>query len=214
MELRLFWSSGGAGAPRGPAYWPPHVERRKSIYDAMRQWSPPPALGQVPEDITEPMAVMLWGITAERVEEWLSSDDGGVTLGGVAASPGVAEGRARVIFGPDQLGELELGEILVAPSTSTSWTPVFGTDRGGRPRRRGDDVPRCHRRAGVRTTGRRRRRLGDDAHQDRRPATRRRRQGRRDDPGLSRSSLFRRLRPSCATLRHTTCGRPRSTGTD
>ncbi len=127
MELRLFWSSGGAGAPRGPAYWPPHVERRKSMYDAMRQWSPPPALGQVPEDITEPMAVMLWGITAERVEAWLSSDDGGVTLGGVAASPGVAEGRARVIFGPHQLGELELGEILVAPSTSTSWTPVFGT---------------------------------------------------------------------------------------
>ncbi len=27
----------------------------------------------------------------------------------------------------DQLGELEEGEILVAPSTSTSWTPVFDT---------------------------------------------------------------------------------------
>ena len=33
---------------------------------------------------------------------------------------------ARVILGPDQLRELEDGEILVAPSTSTSWTPVFG----------------------------------------------------------------------------------------
>jgi pyruvate, water dikinase len=38
----------------------------------------------------------------------------------------VAEGRARVLLLPDQLGELEPGEILVAPSTSTSWTPVFG----------------------------------------------------------------------------------------
>jgi pyruvate, water dikinase len=58
-ELRLDWSSGGAGAARGPGYWPPIVERRKSIYEAMRSWRPPPALGPVPEEITEPMTVML-----------------------------------------------------------------------------------------------------------------------------------------------------------
>jgi pyruvate,water dikinase len=39
----------------------------------------------------------------------------------------VAEGRARVILRPDQLGELKAGEILVVPSSSTSWTPFFGT---------------------------------------------------------------------------------------
>ncbi|HMA27944.1 MAG: PEP-utilizing enzyme, partial [Solirubrobacterales bacterium] len=33
---------------------------------------------------------------------------------------------ARVILEVDQLGELEQGEILVAPVTSPSWTPVFG----------------------------------------------------------------------------------------
>jgi pyruvate, water dikinase len=43
---------------------------------------------------------------------------------------GVAEGRARVLLRPDQLGELEQGEILVAPSTATSWTPVFGKIAG------------------------------------------------------------------------------------
>jgi pyruvate,water dikinase len=37
----------------------------------------------------------------------------------------VAEGSARVLLRTDQLGELEDGEILVAPVTSTSWTPVF-----------------------------------------------------------------------------------------
>jgi pyruvate,water dikinase len=127
-ELRLDWSSGGAGVPRGPGYWPPIVARRKAIYEAMREWAPPPALGQVPEEIADPMTVMLWGITTERVQEWLSSDDdGGGVLTGFAASPGVAEGIARVILRADQLGELEQGEILVAPSTSTSWTPVFGT---------------------------------------------------------------------------------------
>jgi pyruvate,water dikinase len=125
-ELRLSWSGGGVGAVRGPGHWPPLIERRKAIHEAMREWAPPPILGRVPETITEPITVILWGITSERVNEWLSSDDGGGTLRGFAGSPGVAEGRARVILRADQLGELEQGEILVAPSTATSWTPVFG----------------------------------------------------------------------------------------
>jgi len=127
-ELRLWWSSGGAGLARGPEYWPPLVERRKPIYEAMRRWSPPPALGRVPEDVTEPITVMLWGITSERVQEWLSPTDGtgSVTLTGCAGSPGMAEGRARVILHVDQLAKIEDGEILVAPTTATSWTPVFG----------------------------------------------------------------------------------------
>ncbi len=127
-ELRLFWSSGGVGLARGPTHWPEVVARRKRIHDAMREWAPPPALGQVPEAITEPLTIMLWGITTKRVQEWLSSDDiGGETLTGLAASPGKAEGRARVILHSDQLGEIEKGEILVAPTTATGWTPVFGT---------------------------------------------------------------------------------------
>jgi pyruvate,water dikinase len=128
-ELRTVWSSGGAGVARGNRYWPPIVERRKSIHEAMRAWAPPPALGQVPEAITDPVTVMLFGITGERMQEWLSSPDGaGVRkLSGFAGSSGVAEGRARVVLRADQLGELEQGEVLVAPSTSPSWTPVFGT---------------------------------------------------------------------------------------
>jgi pyruvate,water dikinase len=125
-ELRLVWSSGGAGFARGPGYWPPLVERRKSIYRAMRDWSPPPALGQAPDEITEPMAVMLWGITSGRVQEWLASDRVGGSLTGAAGSPGTAVGRARVLLHVEQFGEIQEGEILVAPSTSTSWTPVFG----------------------------------------------------------------------------------------
>jgi pyruvate, water dikinase len=125
-ELRLSWSSSGAGVARGPAYWPPLVERRRSIYEAMRRWSPPPALGQAPDEITEPFTVIFWGITTERVQEWLADSDGGMTIRGIAGSPGNAEGRARVIFHPEELHELEAGEILVASTTSTSWTPVFG----------------------------------------------------------------------------------------
>jgi phosphohistidine swiveling domain-containing protein len=127
-ELRLQWSSAGAGAARGPTYWPPIVARRQAIYEAMREWAPPPALGQVPETIADPVTVMLWGITDERIQEWLAASTGvdSSTLTGFAGSPGVAEGPARVILRTEELSEIEDGEILVAPSTSPSWTPVFG----------------------------------------------------------------------------------------
>jgi pyruvate,water dikinase len=126
-EVRMDWST-GAGVARGPSYWPPIVRRRKSIHEAMRTWAPPPALGRVPEAITDPVTAMLWGITGERIQEWLSvvGDAGGRTLTGTAGSPGVAEGVAHVILGPDQIGEILPGEVLVASTTSPSWTPVFG----------------------------------------------------------------------------------------
>lgn len=125
VDLRLAWAAGSE--PRGPGYWPPIVVRRKAIMEAMRRFTPPPALGAVPEAITEPMTIMLWGITTERVREWaLDDSDSGTSLTGFAGSPGVVEGNARVILKVQRLSELEPGEILVAPVTSPSWTPVFG----------------------------------------------------------------------------------------
>ena len=125
VDLRLAWAAGSVG--RGVGYWSPIVARRKQIMDAMRSFAPPPALGSVPEAITEPMTIMLWGITTERVREWAMDDrDDAATLTGFAGSPGSAEGIARVVLDVERLGELEQGEILVAPITSPSWTPVFG----------------------------------------------------------------------------------------
>jgi pyruvate,water dikinase len=125
VDLRLAWAAGSEG--RGVGYWPPIVERRRRIMEAMRAFIPPPALGSVPDAITEPMTIMLWGITTERVHAWAAdAGDGGATLTGFAGSPGTAEGTARVILDVGQLGELAQGEILVAPVTSPSWTPVFG----------------------------------------------------------------------------------------
>jgi pyruvate,water dikinase len=129
-DLRLTWSS-GAGPAYGPSHWPAVVERRRSIYEAMRQWSPPPALGHIPAEITEPVTVMLWGVTTERVQDWLSSENGRpAVVTGIPGSPGAVEGPARVILDARGAGELQEGEILVAPTTSTSWTPFFGTIAG------------------------------------------------------------------------------------
>jgi rifampicin phosphotransferase len=49
----------------------------------------------------------------------------GDVLAGAPASPGVARGRARVITDTAQIAAFEPGEILVAPQTDPSWTPLF-----------------------------------------------------------------------------------------
>ncbi len=49
----------------------------------------------------------------------------GDTLRGLPASGGVVEGRARVLRGPDNMGELMPGEILVVHTTDVGWTPLF-----------------------------------------------------------------------------------------
>jgi phosphohistidine swiveling domain-containing protein len=46
-------------------------------------------------------------------------------LKGIAVSPGVATGKARVITRPGDGQHVEPGEILVAPITNPAWTPYF-----------------------------------------------------------------------------------------
>ncbi|HEX4754020.1 MAG TPA: PEP-utilizing enzyme [Solirubrobacterales bacterium] len=113
--------------PDGRAHWSREIAERKRIIDALNQWSPPPALGAVPEVMTEPFTVMLWGVNDETIQRWLGAgqaDDSNELLG-VAASPGVAEGLARVIFSPAELDLVQEGEVLVCPITAPSWAPVF-----------------------------------------------------------------------------------------
>jgi pyruvate,water dikinase len=122
----------------GPTRWPATVAERRSILHALRAWKPEPALGRPPAVVTEPFTIMLWGITSESVSGWLGrGDDPEGQLTGFAASPGLVEGVARVILSADQIGEVQEGEILVAPLTAPSWAPLFGkiaatvTDTGG-----------------------------------------------------------------------------------
>lgn len=49
----------------------------------------------------------------------------GQVLTGAASSQGIVEGRVRVVTGTDAIDEFEPGEILVAPQTDPSWTPLF-----------------------------------------------------------------------------------------
>ncbi len=49
----------------------------------------------------------------------------GDVLTGAPASAGVARGRARVVTDTSHIAAFEPGEILVAPQTDPSWTPLF-----------------------------------------------------------------------------------------
>jgi pyruvate,water dikinase len=91
----------------------------------------------MPEEMTDPVLNMLWGITTERIRQWASAQEGGAELRGAAASPGVVEGVARVVIDVRQIGEIRDGDILVCPITSPAWAPIFTkveavvTDIGG-----------------------------------------------------------------------------------
>jgi len=92
--------------------------------------------------VAEPFTIMLWGVTTDKVKEWLKGTtapaEGDVSeIKGFAASAGVAEGPARVLKLLKEIVDLQAGEILICPSTNPSWAPVFTnikaavTDIGG-----------------------------------------------------------------------------------
>ena len=134
-ELLLTWATGGQ--PRGPKYWPPIVARRKELLARLADWTPPPAVGAVPEAVLDPALIMLWGVTTQRVHAWAQHQEGGSELTGTAASPGVVEGLARVVKTVGEIGDVRDGEILVCSITSPAWAPIFSkiqaavTDIGG-----------------------------------------------------------------------------------
>ena len=121
-DVMLAWAAGGP--PLGAAHWQPIVASRKRMLAAMQDWSPPPALGPVPTALNDPAVRMLWGVTQERIEAWLSPSSDEVR--GFGASSGIVEGPARVLTDVNQIGEIRDGEILVCPVTAPSWAPVFG----------------------------------------------------------------------------------------
>ena len=70
--------------------------------------------------------------TVPPLSEWARRDSNAVTavavgdvLKGVAGSPGTVTGTARILLDLSDPTKLEPGDILIAPSTDPSWTPLF-----------------------------------------------------------------------------------------
>ncbi len=138
-DLVTGWATGSNS--RGPLIWPDEIAWRKSTMEKFRKWTPPDAMGTVPETISEPFTIVLWGITSASMAQWArlkSIASGDLTkMIGFPGSPGIVEGTVRVCRTVKEIGELQEGEILVAPTTSPSWAPAFQkikaavTDVGG-----------------------------------------------------------------------------------
>ena len=139
-EVVIAWAL-GEGVPLRSKTYMAKAEKRKKILEAARKWNPTPALGMPPEEVAEPFTVMLWGITTEKVQEWLKGIAVVPTevaeLKGFASSAGIVEGKVRVVKSLEELTKIEQGEILVCPTTNPAWAPIFTkikaaiTDIGG-----------------------------------------------------------------------------------
>jgi pyruvate,water dikinase len=79
------------------------INKRKAEFEAFKKIEPP-AL-----------------ITKHGGKEWATKD----ILKGIGASPGVISGKVRIISEINEFGKFRKGEILVAPTTNPSWTPLF-----------------------------------------------------------------------------------------
>lgn len=83
---------------------------RRRQYERWYQETPPPTLGRSDHVMDE-------GVTA-------ASD---AVIIGISASLGRRQGIVRVIQGPEDFGRLEPGDVLVARTTTPSWSGLFAT---------------------------------------------------------------------------------------
>lgn len=87
-----------------------------------RHWRELAALQEPFVVVGEPPPVDTWPPRREVAVDRLGP---GESLAGVPGCPGVARGRARVVLDSHDPSALGPGDILVAPHTDPSWTPLF-----------------------------------------------------------------------------------------
>ena len=61
----------------------------------------------------------------KATEDKTSTLSSGDVLSGVPGSPGITQGRARIVLDPSNPPDLQPGDIMVAPITDPAWTPLF-----------------------------------------------------------------------------------------
>jgi pyruvate,water dikinase len=99
------------------------VDQRKADKAQFQKLVPPPVMGipQPPSgDPVEDVLVRFFGAPVEP------STDASV-LAGIAASPGVVTGTAKVVRSLDEASKLQQGDIMVCEMTLPPWTPLFST---------------------------------------------------------------------------------------
>jgi phosphohistidine swiveling domain-containing protein len=111
------------------------VDRRKSEWNEWNKQPNPPVILKDGFDMDQAMGVLVQSNDPIALKVVVGSmpvvrPELKADLYGTCGSPGVAEGPARVIMTEDELHRVQEGDILVAASTSPSWTPVFSMIKG------------------------------------------------------------------------------------
>ncbi len=99
-----------------PASVADRIGERKAWYAELADREPPFLV------VGEPTAAATW---PRRDEVPFEAAGTGDVLVGIPGCPGSATGRARVLHDPGDPTVLEPGDVLIAPITDPSWTPLF-----------------------------------------------------------------------------------------
>jgi pyruvate,water dikinase len=103
------------------------IPQRRAEHGAALSVRPPMMLPQL----------KIFGVDLMSLRDKRGRRNRGHVIKGVAASPGMASGVARVLHAPEDFNQLKSGDVLVAPITTPAWTPLFAmasaivTDVGG-----------------------------------------------------------------------------------
>jgi phosphohistidine swiveling domain-containing protein len=113
----------------------PFIKERRKEYDRWQKKPNPPFLlkeGVTPDQVMPHLERLANPIFVKSVlgGERKAGPELKADLYGQVGSPGVAEGKAKVILDENELFKVEEGDILVAANTGVSWTPVFNLING------------------------------------------------------------------------------------
>jgi pyruvate,water dikinase len=104
--------------------WTERVRHRKAVWRAEKRVIPPVSLPDV-----KGLGTKLLPKRAQKQARGL--------IKGIPCSAGSVDAIARVLYGPEDFGEMRPGDVLVAAITTPAWTPLFAmasaivTDVGG-----------------------------------------------------------------------------------
>jgi hypothetical protein len=143
-EIEAASAARGAGAAR--ADLARLARERRTLREARKRLHPPAA---VPPDFR----FKIGPIDASIFETQRRNLDPGAVLHGFAVSPGRVTAAASVVRSPADFEAMQPGSILVCPTTTPAWTPLFGHPRPGDRHRRHPGA-RLHCRPGIRDSSR------------------------------------------------------------
>jgi rifampicin phosphotransferase len=99
------------------------ARERRELREARKRLHPPPVVPPGHKVRFGPLDMSAW-------ETQRRNEPAGAVLRGFAVSPGQVSASASVIHSPADFSRMEPGTILVCPTTTPAWTPLFSQARG------------------------------------------------------------------------------------